>query len=92
MSRFCTADWLLSFLLAALPLTHTPLGRLLTFHCYFVTTPHRVKCKFHSTGVKTRCHLVLVLHVHSGTFPVNLVPTTLVVLHNTCLIVHETLQ
>ena len=28
-------------------------------------------------------------HVHLGTFPVDLVPTTLVVLRNTCLIVHE---
>ena len=28
-------------------------------------------------------------HVHLGTFPVNLIPTTLVVLCNTCLIVHE---
>ena len=28
-------------------------------------------------------------HVHLGTFPVDLVPTTLMVLRNTCLIVHE---
>src|ERR1700756_2557350 len=26
-SRFCTADWLLGFLAAAVLLTHTPLGR-----------------------------------------------------------------